>query len=459
MRFGLAATALLLALIETAFEHPILFGSWQVIFYLLLFSPLVVLIVTKRTINPYTKWFVPILFILLFDRFYYNNDFVTYALPVVLFLLSITLYLTAMKPVAHIYQTLIPSLAPPFNPFVQLHTFFTQLVSQNYNRALYMRIAIAATITIPFLVLFMALFIHADSNFAYHANALLSFHNPFEPHNLLSTPLAFIGYLLLFIYGFVNHPVKVSTPSSKKLDTLIVGIFLGVISLLFFTFILTQLAFLIQGDTYLRTGSASTTNPATFAREGFFQLMWVMGIVLVIYLFIMKRFKGERIVTLLMSTLIIETLLIGIVSLKKMHLYQSLKGATVLRYYVEWFDYFLIAILLFGLLCVIKRTNFHTVLNFVSITALLALTLIASINVDHLVAEHNIDKFKNTPEKLDRHAIATKLSIDALPAIQQEDIVLQLDHLRNCNWFSLYHLGYCSLIARYGTQQIEMREW
>lgn len=133
-------------------------------------------------------------------------------------------------------------------------------------------------------------------------------------------------------------------------DLLIVTIFLGMINLLFATFLSVQIPFLV-GASYLPEG----TMLAEFAREGFFQLMMVMGIVTLIFLFIMRRFKGEKMLILFLSGLLIQTIVMGVVSLKKMYLYQSIKGATVLRYYVEWFDYFLIGILVMGIIFLIRK--------------------------------------------------------------------------------------------------------
>lgn len=145
--------------------------------------------------------------------------------------------------------------------------------------------------------------------------------------------------------------------------------------------------------------------------------MVVMTLVASIYLFIMRRFKGEKRIVFFLSLLLIETMIMGMASLKKMYLYQSIKGATVLRYYVEWFDYFLLITLSLGILFLIKRFAFQKLLNTLFILGLLSFTLIASIDIDHLVASANIEKFKNTPEKLDKYALG-KLSVDALPAVK-----------------------------------------
>ena len=152
------------------------------------------------------------------------------------------------------------------------------------------------------------------------------------------------------------------------------------INLLFIMFIAIQLPFLF-GDPSLPVN----TTLAEFAREGFFQLMMVMGIVLLIFLFIMRRYKGEKIALVLLGGLLVQTMLMGLVSLKKMYLYQSIKGATVMRYYVEWFDYFLLAILLLSLVFLLRKLEFRKLLDVVALVGVLTFTLIISLNVESMV--------------------------------------------------------------------------
>jgi len=236
---------------------------------------------------------------------------------------------------------------------------------------------------------------------------------------------------------------------------LIVSIFLGMINLLFAMFVALQLRFLF-GEPNIPTGM----NLAEFAREGFFQLMMVMGIVLLIFLFIMRRFKGEKIALILLSGLLIQTIIMGIVSLKKMYLYQSIKGATVMRYYVEWFDYFLLTVLILGVLFLVRKLAFTKLLNIVSILGLLSFATVISVDIDYLVASHNIKKFGADSNELDKRAIS-HLSIDALPAVQDTDInIIYYEYRkRDCSYISNYHYGYCSKLKKYGTSHYKAYEY
>ena len=424
-----------------------LIGGWDTIMSILIVIPLAYLIWEKKVINPYIKWIFPLLLLMIWDMLYYSNDLVQYFVPLVFYLLVITLYLNSMQQVHSFYQTLLPIFSLPWRGIAYIKYFLENLFVRESDKKLYARIFFAILITVPFLVVFVALLFSADENFRGVLTQMFDFELGFEMRYFLTVPLYFILYLLLFIYGSSNHKDRTKTTETKSLDMLIVGIFLGMINLLFALFIMVQLPFLL-GEPNL----PAYTTLAEFAREGFFQLMMVMGIVLLIFLFIMRRFKGEKIAIFLLGGLLVQTIVMGLVSLKKMYLYQSIKGATVMRYYVEWFDYFLLIVLALGLLFLIRKLAFTKLLNVVAILGLFSFALVISLNVDGMVASHNIEKFKDKPDELDKSAIS-QLSIDALPAIQGTDIVIRKYYFRDCNSFSQYHFGYCSKISKYGEKQ------
>ena len=412
------------------------------------------MIKVKKVRNPYTKYFLPIVMIWMFDIFYYSNDFTQELLPSMLFMLISILYLTSMHEVAYLYQTLIPRFNLPFKFIFYIKSFSANLISFDINRKLYTRVIIAFFVTVPFLGIFSALFMSADENFSMVVKSFFTFQNPFDFRTSIMFPLFFLGYLTLFIYGFSNVMRRVDSVETKAFDLLIVGIFLGMLNILFMTFLLFQLSYLFGGEAYVR---ASGINIAEYAREGFFQLMWVMGIVILIVLVIMRRFKDEKLITLLMSSFIIETMVLGFSSLKKMYLYQEIKGVTVLRYYVEWIDYFLLFILALGVYYIVRKHTFHSLFNMIAMVGVIFVTIIASINVDGMVAKHNIEKFKNHPTKLDQTAISY-LSVDVLPMIQDRDIKIILYTERDCSSFGQYHFGYCHKLKKYGMNHVKKEQ-
>jgi hypothetical protein len=409
--WSLLALSFTLMFIENFLKIEFIVGGWHIVLYLLTLLPLLYLSLNKKLNNPHIKWFFPLLFVLIFDMFYYNNNFVQNVVPLIFYLLVVLLYLSSMHHVHSFYQTLLPKFNWVFDMIDDVVAFLGNLFTRKDDKKIYARIGLALLITIPFLAVFVALLFSADTNFGNFLKNMVDFDFSFNPSYLLTVPIYFSAYLLFYLYAFSNVHTRTAINTTKPLDMLVVGIFLGMINLLFMTFIAIQLPFLL-GDNYLPEG----TNISEFAREGFFQLMMVMGIVLLIFLFIMRRFKAEKTIIVLLSGLLIQTIVMGVVSLKKMYLYQSLKGVTVMRYYVEWFDYFLLLVLALGLWFIVRKLSFSKLLNLTAVLGLLSLTIITSLNVDAMVARHNISKFKENLENLDKQALR-RLSIDALPVI------------------------------------------
>jgi len=441
--------SLVLAMIHALLTDAYFFGAWNVIFYLLLITPLVWLLYRKKLDNSYTKRLIPFTLIWLFDIFYFNNNFVQHILPVILFCFIIVLYLTGMHKVDAFYQTLLPTLHIPLKGSTCLKTFMKTLFIPQKHKTLYQRIGIALLLTLPVLTVFTLLFMSADTRFDRFVSSLFTWNLSFKSSDLILIPLYALIYLLIFIFGLSNAAHRTVTASQQRFDPLIMTIFLGLLNLLFITFLLFQIKYLFGGKSYLiETG----INIADFAREGFFQLAWVMGLVLTIFLFLMKRFHGEKYIAWLMGGLIVQTVVLGISSLKKMYLYQSVMGYTVLRYYVAWFDYFLIFILIAGLYFIFTRKPFKTVLNTTFFAGILSFTVIVSLNIDYMVAKNNIEKFGINTQKLDKKALS-HLSIDALPALAGTDIVLNLHRPRDCTAMRQYHTGYCKLLSRNNSMQ------
>jgi hypothetical protein len=449
--------AIILAFVDSFLKNDTHFGFWDLVFDILLLLPLGFMILTNEINNTYTKWLIPILLILSVDIFIYNNYFTQHTLPIVVFSFTLILYITSMHESKNLYHTFIPRLAVAISPIDYLIHFFSKIFTFDKDNTLYNRIGLALLITVPFMILFVTLFMFADENFNAFVKNIFSFDLSFSMFDIFYFVFALFFFLILFIYGFSNVTQKESLETGKSYDLLIIGIFLGMLNFIFAIFLLFQINYLFGGETYLLEKSI---NPADYARDGFFQLMWVMGIVTIIYLVVMSRYHGENLIGWLLSTLLFSTIIIGLSSLKKMYLYQSLKGATPLRYYVEWFDYLLLIILATGIFFIIRRINFAKLIDIILVMGIISFTIVSSINVDSLVASHNIEKFKNQPNLLDRNALS-HLSVDALEALNKTDINIIIyeyeQDIRDCSKLSEYHYGYCTNAKLY-PKKIEILE-
>ncbi|MEA3491918.1 MAG: DUF4173 domain-containing protein [Campylobacterota bacterium] len=452
-----------LAIIKNLAPYSLV-ASWDIISYLLLLLPLGQMIYSREIANPFAKWIVPFIFILIGDAFYYNNELASELLPPVIYIMIGILYLGSRQSMDYFFQVLIPKLSHTFGIFGAIGILIKPILSlqkyreEMFKNRLYMRIGLAMVITLPVMALFLALFMASDPNFSHFIEDIFSFTNPFESKDIFTIPILFFLFLVIYGYALSNDSSRIINLDTNPFDPIVIGIFLGMLNLLFVSFLLFQLAYIFGGESYI---NETGLNIAYYAREGFFQLATVMSIVIIIFLVVIYRYKNEKLTALMMSGLMLQTMIMGYASLKKMHLYQSLKGATVLRYYVEWFDYMLLLLLLTGIIYLFTKRPFYQMLNLVAIVGLVSFATVASVNIDGMVARQNIAQFANAPKELDRELLST-LSIDALPYLHEVDVKISISpyRQRDCSKFSNYNIGYCNKLAKYGYKNINLlRDW
>jgi hypothetical protein len=445
--------AVILAIIDTSLKEHNFIGGWHIVFYIVLLLPLWFFHIKGLVQNRHTFLFLPMILVWIWDIFYYNNTLTQFFLPAIVVVSIVMLYLSATQETTALYQSIFAVLRAPFSPIAILGAFVQKLFLFQRNSGIVRRILLAIGITLPFLLLFIYLLRSADSEFYIYTRELMRLNHYFSWSIFVLTPLKSVLLLIFLLYAAANHSQRTALSEGAPFDALIVSIFLTLLGILFASFISFQIPFLLQ-DNAAFYANKNVDQVALFAREGFFQLMEVMGIVVSIYLVIMQRFKNESYLRVLLTFLMVETMIMGLVSLKKMALYQELMGATVLRYYVEWFDYFLLFALALGIVFMFWRIAFHRLIDTIVVLALLVFTLIASLNVDNMVASYNIEKFAQTPKKLDIAALQ-HLSVDALPSMKaagikrKEHSYTYYEKYAHCYSFATYHYGYCSRLGSY----------
>lgn len=447
----LIGVSLILALFQSFFVPNNVVGLGNILFFLIAMIPMLYLALSAQVSNRYTLWLLPLVAVWTADVFIYNNALTQYYLPTIIMAMIGILYLTSMHKVDHLYQTMIPRLLVAFSPLKYFRVFFSHLFALNPNYSIYKRILKGVLVTVPFIAVFLALFMNADTNFSTAVNHIIGLFALPAMDRVMMIPVYFVLFLGIYLYSYLNRAKRSTNDEAKAYDKVIVGIFLGGLNALFAAFLAFQIAYLFGGEAYI---TKSGIAPAQFAREGFFQLAWVIALVVVIFLGMMRRYKGEMSIQILMGLFMAQTVVMGIASLKKMHLYQTLMGMTTLRYYVEWFEYFLIAVLVVGIVLMMIRQSYHVILSTVTAMGLIAFTIVSSLNVDYMIALHNVAKFKNEPAKLDTAMLST-LSIDALPALKETSVMIAVNFPKDsCQTAMQYHYGRCKLISIHGDARL-----
>ena len=172
----------------------------------------------------------------------------------------------------------------------------------------------------------------------------------------------------------------------------------------------------------MKTGNMNSFDYASYARQGFFQLMAVSVINLIIILITSKRNEKTKKLsyTKIMNLLLaVFTLIILFSSYYRMHLYESEYGYTFLRLIV-YFSLITEAILIIPTVLYILDFNVNLTKTYFIVIIIMYL-VVNYINIDKMIAKKNIDRYLNNEQEIDELDInyLTTLSPDAVDEIRK----------------------------------------
>ncbi|MEV1109711.1 DUF4173 domain-containing protein [Micromonospora sp. NPDC049751] len=281
------------------------------------------------------------------------------------------------------------------------------------------RVLTSVAISAGLLMLFGLLFSSADAVFADLVSGLL-------PDISVPGTIGWTFRLLLIGGGLLGAAYLVSRP--PNLDGLRPGparpahrlewtLPLVLLDALFAAFVLVQLTVLFGGSGHvLRTAGLTY---AQYARGGFWQLLAVTGLTLLVIAVAARRApKATRtdrlLVRALLGALTALSLVIVASALYRMQVYADAYGATRLRLVVATVELWLgLLFVLVGVAVVRLRATWLP--RLVIGTAVLALLGLALVNPDRLIADRNVDRYLQTG-RLDVDYVSG-LSADAVPAL------------------------------------------
>ena len=187
----------------------------------------------------------------------------------------------------------------------------------------------------------------------------------------------------------------------------------------------------------MKSGNMQDFEYASYARQGFFQLMAVSIINLVIILItskrneINKKINYTKIMNLFLATF---TLIILVSSFYRMYLYEQEFGYTFLRLMV-YFSLITEAILIIPTVMYILDFKINLTKTYFVVIIIMYI-IVNYINIDNIIAKRNIDRYfedSTGTYKLDMNYLET-LSVDAtgqikrLEGINDENIIFQVNN-------------------------------
>ncbi len=277
-------------------------------------------------------------------------------------------------------------------------------------------------ISLPILVLLMILLSSADLVFKEFIDSLFS--PNISPETIFRLFLiGFVASLFIGAFALIFMPsAEPETDPAQDKNRFDLGatessVVLGSVCSLFLVFVIIQFAYLFGG-----AGQVASTGHtyAEYARKGFFELIAVAAISLLLILAVKNATKFRtslqtRVFKWLSGILVVEVMVIMISAHMRLNLYEETYGFTMLRLLSHLFILWLASAFVMLPLHIISGKNQKNLALqlFVSVLCFFALTNI--INPDNFIVRQNIARYKETG-KLDVHYLSN-LSEDAVPAV------------------------------------------
>lgn len=283
------------------------------------------------------------------------------------------------------------------------------------------------------LVVFGTLFASADQAFAQLADRVLA--APDLRYDLLPARLTVAGGVALFAAALASfNPAlevgrggppewiasirsELGEPKRRRLGRTEWVIALSMLDALFALFVVVQVTVLFGGREHVLATSNLTY--AEYARSGFFQLVAVAALTLLVIGFFARYAQRTRphdvlLLKILGGVLVALTLVVLASALKRLSLYEEVYGFTRLRLVVHAAILWLVA--LFGIVTVAGiRTNARWVPRTVVVVSAIGLLAFTLIRPDAFIAERNVERFRETG-KVDLPYLSG-LGPDAVPAL------------------------------------------
>lgn len=293
------------------------------------------------------------------------------------------------------------------------------------NTKVVKQIVRAVLISIPLVIVILALLMSADTVFADMFKQIDEWIEKILNYEFFTTLIFRIiiiiivfFYIVSFIINFIkfNNEENESGYNKKeiKIEAITINTILTILNIIYLIFSIIQVSYL-----FTKIGVTEDFNYAEYARQGFFQLMIVsfINFVIIIITSINKTNTAIKYTKFMNILLAIFTIVMIISSFVRMNMYETEFGYTFLRLMVY-------IILITELLMIIPTIIYicNKKINLLKSYIIIATTMylvVNFINIDKIIASKNIDRYlANTNEReIDFYYLKENLSIDAVPEI------------------------------------------
>ena len=312
------------------------------------------------------------------------------------------------KYMAAILRTILNSITCLFSPFHDMASFFDAKKQEKSGKKDYFfYIMLGIAISIPVLAVIIMLLCSADVVFENIIKNIFSFDISFTDiiRIILLIAVVFLASYAL-LSALCKKTVKEEVSDNKVLEPIIAIIVTGMLSVVYLTFSMVQILYLFIGKMNLPDGYTYSS----YARQGFFQLLAVCIINLILVLVCLSFFKDNMILKVILTVISGCTFIMILSSTLRMIMYIEEYDLTFLRIFVLW-ALAVIFLLMTGVTIYIHFQRFPLFFYSVVITTVFYIGL-SFAHPDYWIACYNLAAHSNYTSDY-----VYTLSTDATPAI------------------------------------------
>lgn len=337
---------------------------------------------------------IPII-LLSISYFIYNNMFFKTINYVVISGLIVLMYIYCIKPTFKINEILYDIINLSFEPLACIGKYYKEIINKFDNISNKTNIdkkkVKSLLIVIPIVLVILVMLSSADEMFGSIFKNTFNIFKKFSLDDLIGRIICVIimfTYLGSALYYINNKYEKAYRSSGKeiKLEDYTVKLLLTTLNIIYLVFDFIQIRSLIFHHV------SNNINYAEYARSGFFQLMFISLINLIILLISKKNdTKYNKIMSLIM---VIFTFVIIYSSFYRMYMYESVYGYTLLRLLV-YVTLITLVVLLIPTIIYIINSKIN-ILKHYMIIIISIYTILSLLPVDYFIAYNNINRYYST---------------------------------------------------------------
>lgn len=391
----------------------------------------------NRIINRYGLLFSIPIVLLSSTYFIFNNELFSIINGLVIIALFIVMCIYTCKPRLKLPNFIYEFISVILGTLESIGDIIKEIKSLKRDKAgnsNTFKIIKAIVISIPIILIVLALLMSADQVFEKAFRWIFDFIIDISAVDGLFTTILRIGLMIvifLIIGGFLVNVVEENTmfndnakennneeKNKKSFDFLTANMIFTILNIIYAIFSIIQFSTL-----FTHSANITNFNYSEYARQGFFQLMFVsfINFGLLMIFNINKVADGEKkLYTKVMEiAMIVFTIVIIISAFYRMYLYEQTYGYTYLRIFV-YFILFTELVLTIPVIMYISGKDLN-LLKIAITTCTIMYVILNFINIDNLIAKKNIDMYFESGDltKFDLSYIITNTNTDAISQIKR----------------------------------------